>query len=34
VLVSTVLVTLVCYRLIRPAGAGVPASVTRATAAD
>ena len=34
VLVSTVLVTLVCYRLVRPAGAAVAAPITRPAAAD
>jgi cytochrome c oxidase assembly protein subunit 15 len=34
VLVSTALVTLVCYRLVRPAGVAVSAPAARATAAD
>ena len=34
VLVSTVLVTLICYRLVRPAGAPIVAPVARPTAAD
>jgi cytochrome c oxidase assembly protein subunit 15 len=34
VLVGTVLVTLVCYRLVRPAGAPIVAPVARPTAAD
>jgi heme A synthase len=34
VFVSTVLVTLVCYRLVRPAGAAVSAPLTRPSAAD
>ena len=34
VLVGTVLVTLICYRLVRPAGAPIVAPVARPTAAD
>jgi hypothetical protein len=34
VLVSTVLVTLICYRLVRSAGAPIVAPVARPTAAD
>jgi heme a synthase len=34
VLVSTVLVTLVCYRVVRPAGASLMAAAPRVTAAD
>jgi heme a synthase len=34
VLVSTVLVTLICFRLVRPAGAPIVAPVARPTAAD